>query len=115
MAETLLTKEPLLRLAIFAGILALMVGWELLAPRRHQQIGRKTRWPGNIGVVIVDTVLVRLAFPMSAVALALLAEARGWGLFNALNASPWLAIPLAVMILDFVIYLQHVLFHAVPA
>jgi sterol desaturase/sphingolipid hydroxylase (fatty acid hydroxylase superfamily) len=47
--------------------------------------------------------------------LALLAEARGWGLFNALDLPIWAGVPLAVMALDLAIYLQHVLFHAVPA
>ena len=115
MVEFLLTTEPGIRLAIFAGILLVVAGWELVAPRRHPEIRRTTRWPSNIGVVFVDTILVRLTFPMTAVALALLAETRGWGLLNACNAAPWLAIPVAVLVLDLVIYLQHVLFHAVPA
>jgi sterol desaturase/sphingolipid hydroxylase (fatty acid hydroxylase superfamily) len=115
MSEFLLTNEPVLRLAAFAGILLAMAGWEVLAPRREQGIGRITRWPNNIGVVVLDTVLVRVAFPMTAVGLALLAESQGWGLLNGLSVSSWLAIPLAVIVLDLAIYFQHVLFHAVPA
>jgi sterol desaturase/sphingolipid hydroxylase (fatty acid hydroxylase superfamily) len=115
MSEFLLTNEPVLRLAVFAGILLAMAGWEVLAPRREQGIGRITRWPNNIGVVVLDTVLVRVTFPMTAVGLALLAESQGWGLLNGLNVSSWLAIPLAVIVLDLAIYFQHVLFHAVPA
>jgi sterol desaturase/sphingolipid hydroxylase (fatty acid hydroxylase superfamily) len=111
----LLSNEPIIRLAVFAGILAGMVLWELLAPRRAQVIGRTRRWPGNIGVVLVDTLLVRLAFPISAVALALLVEQRGWGLFHAFQVPTWLAVVLGVILLDLAIYLQHVLFHAVPA
>ena len=115
MAEFLLTNEPLIRLAAFAAILASMAGWELLAPRRDQGIGRTTRWPSNIGVVVLDTILMRLAFPMTAVGLALLAETRGWGLLNGRQVSAWLAIPLSVVALDLAIYFKHVLFHAVPA
>lgn len=115
MSEALLTNEPLIRLAAFAAIFAAMAAWEILAPRREQRLGRGTRWPGNIGVVVLDTVLVRLVFPTTAVGLALLAEARGWGLFNALELPIWASVPLAVMVLDLAIYLQHVLFHAVPA
>ena len=113
--SALLSNEPFIRLGVFAGILAAMVVWELLAPRRDQSIGRISRWPSNIGVVVLDTVLVRLMFPIGAVALALLAEARGWGLFNAFDVSTWAAIPLGIVLLDLAIYLQHVLFHAVPA
>jgi hypothetical protein len=79
MPEFLLTNEPVLRLAAFAGILLGMAGWEVLAPRREQGIGRITRWPNNIGVVVLDTVLVRVAFPMTAVGLAVLAESQDGG------------------------------------
>jgi sterol desaturase/sphingolipid hydroxylase (fatty acid hydroxylase superfamily) len=115
MTHTLMSNEALVRLLAFAGILAAMAAWEILAPRRDQRIGRHMRWPGNLGVVVLDTLLVRLVFPMTLVGLALLAEARGWGLLNALNVPGWAAIVLAVIVLDLAIYLQHVLFHAVPA
>jgi sterol desaturase/sphingolipid hydroxylase (fatty acid hydroxylase superfamily) len=115
MSDILLTNEPLIRLAAFAGIFVAMAAWEILAPRREQKLGRATRWPGNIGIVVLDVVLVRLAFPTTAVGLALVAEARGWGLFPAIELPAWVSVMMAVMALDFAIYLQHVLFHAVPA
>jgi sterol desaturase/sphingolipid hydroxylase (fatty acid hydroxylase superfamily) len=113
--EALLSTEPFVRLAAFGGILAAMVVWEFLAPRRDERIGRWARWPSNIGVVVLDTVLVRLLFPIGAVGLAMLAESRGWGLLNAFDIPAWAAIPVGVILLDLAIYLQHVLFHAVPA
>jgi sterol desaturase/sphingolipid hydroxylase (fatty acid hydroxylase superfamily) len=115
MSNILLANEPLIRLTAFAGIFATMAAWEMLAPRRDQKLARGTRWPSNIGIVVLDTVLVRLVFPMTAVGLALIAEARGWGLIHALDLPIWASVPLAVMALDLAIYLQHVLFHAVPA
>jgi sterol desaturase/sphingolipid hydroxylase (fatty acid hydroxylase superfamily) len=105
----------MIRLIAFAAIFATMAAWEMLAPRRSQSIGRGTRWPSNIGIVVLDNLFVRVAFPITAVGLALLAEARGWGLLNAFSVPGWIAIPLAVVLLDLAIYLQHVLFHAVPA
>jgi sterol desaturase/sphingolipid hydroxylase (fatty acid hydroxylase superfamily) len=115
MTDSLLSNEPLVRLALFAGILAVMAAWEVHAPRREQRLGRGTRWPGNLAVVVLDTLLVRLAFPVTAVGLALLAEGRGWGLLNAFGVPVWAAVPIGVILLDLAIYLQHVLFHAVPA
>jgi len=114
MSHILLTNETLIRLAAFAGVFAVMAAWEILAPRRRQKLGRGTRWPSNIGIVVLDTVLVRLVFPTTAVGLTLLAETRGWGLFRALDLPVWVNVLLAVAALDLVIYLQHVLFHAVP-
>lgn len=108
-------NELVLRLVLFLGILVLVAAWEAMAPRRHRQLARWVRWPSNLGIVVLNTALVRLSFPISAVALALLCEQRGWGLLNSVELPRWLAIVLAVLALDLAIYLQHVLFHAVPA
>jgi len=112
---TLLAHEPLVRLCAFSGVLAAMALWEVVAPRRRQAIGRPLRWTGNLGIVALDTALVRLTFPVVAVGLAILAQERGWGLFNVLEVSGWLAFVASFLALDLAIYLQHVMFHAVPA
>lgn len=114
MANPLFAQEPLIRLGVFGGVLAAMALWEFLAPRRHQAFSRGRRWPSNLGIVVIDTLIVRLVFPTAAVGMALLAETRGWGLFQALEAPAWLAIVASVILLDLAIYLQHVLVHAVP-
>ena len=115
MSDDLQAVEPLIRLGIFFGVLVVMAALEHLAPRRRQEVPRLVRWPNNLGIVVVDTLLVRLIFPTAAVGLALVAEAQGWGLFNALAAPWWVAVIGSVIVLDLAIYLQHVLFHAVPA
>jgi len=115
MPETLLAQEPAIRLAAFAGIFALVAVWEIFAPRRHRTIGRVPRWPGNLGIVVLDTLTVRLVFPTAAVGLALAGEARGAGLFHALPLPGAAAVIGGVILLDLAVYLQHVLFHAVPA
>lgn len=109
------TYEPYVRFLAFASVLALLAVWELRAPRRNRALSRSLRWPGNLGVVVLDTLLVRVLFPTTAIGLALVCEARGWGLFQAMALPAWVAIPVAVIALDLAIYLQHVLFHAVPA
>src|SRR5262245_207023 len=115
MREAVLACEPFIRLGAFGAVFALTAAWELLGPRRRQAIGRSVRWPGNVGVVIVDTLLVRLVFPATAVGLALVAEAHAWGLFNTVALPAWIAVVSSVILLDLAIYFQHVLFHAVPA
>jgi sterol desaturase/sphingolipid hydroxylase (fatty acid hydroxylase superfamily) len=109
------SNEPFVRFIAFGAVLMAMGVWELAAPRRKREIGRKTRWPGNLGIALLDALFVRLLFPMGAVAVGFAAEARGWGLFSAFDARLWVAIPTGVILLDLAIYLQHVLFHAVPA
>jgi sterol desaturase/sphingolipid hydroxylase (fatty acid hydroxylase superfamily) len=115
MGDVLFGYEDYIRLAAFGGVFAIMAAWEFVGPRRNQSIGRGRRWPSNLGVVMVDTLLVRVLFPTTAVGLALFAEAHGFGLFNVVAPPAWLAVAASVVILDFAIYLQHVLFHAVPA
>jgi sterol desaturase/sphingolipid hydroxylase (fatty acid hydroxylase superfamily) len=115
MGTGVLAYEPIIRLAAFAGVFVLMAAWELMGPRRKQSVGRTWRWPNNLGVVVVDTLLVRILFPTAAVGLALVAEARSFGLFNVVAFPWWIGVVLSVVILDLAIYLQHVLFHAVPA
>ena len=115
MRETLFAYEPLIRLAVFGGIFIVMAVWEFLAPRRPQGVARNWRWPNNLGVVAVDVLLVRVLLPITAVGLALIAEAHGIGLFNMIALPTWASIVISVMLLDLAIYLQHVLFHAVPA
>ncbi len=96
--------------AIFAG-LAL---WEWFAPRRRLTVGRAPRWPGNLGILAVDIVAVRLVAPTAVVGVALFAAERGWGLFPAIGAPAWVAVVLGVIVLDLTIYVQHVVFHYVP-
>jgi len=115
MHEALFAYEPLVRLGIFAAVFVAMALWELLTPRRPQAIGRNWRWPNNLGVLAVDALLVRVLLPIAAVGLALVAEAHGFGLFNIIALPTWASIVLSVILLDLAIYLQHVLFHAVPA
>ena len=111
----IVTNEALLRLLAFTGVLATLMAWELLAPRRSQRLGRSTRWPSNLSIVVLDTILLRLLFPITAVGLALACETNGWGLLQALKLPLWASTLLGFLALDLAIYLQHVLFHAVPA
>ncbi len=114
MSEMILAAEPTIRLAAFLGVLAAMALWEVAAPRRRREIPRVIRWTNNLGLVVLDTVILRLSFPILAVGLAVLAEDRGWGLFNNIDAPVWVAVIVSMLLLDLAIYLQHVMFHAVP-
>lgn len=114
MNDFILNHEPAIRLACFLGVFAVMAVWELLAPRRRLSQPKAQRWFNNLGLVVFNTALLRLVFPLAAVGMAVSAELNGWGLFNRIDASGWLALLASVVILDGAIYLQHVMFHAVP-
>jgi sterol desaturase/sphingolipid hydroxylase (fatty acid hydroxylase superfamily) len=107
-------NEVVIRLGFFIAIFATMIIWESLAPRRVLTTSKTVRWFANLTVISINASLIRLAFPLVPVGLALLAEKNGWGLLNIFNAPYLLTVIAGVIVLDLVIYLQHVLFHAVP-
>ena len=115
MNEYILGHEPAIRLGFFLGILFLMGLWEWIAPRRPYLTFKKSRWFANLGIVIIDSMALRLIFPVTAVFIASSNEAAGGGLLNQTALPYWLAIIIGVVLLDFIIYLQHAIFHAVPA
>jgi sterol desaturase/sphingolipid hydroxylase (fatty acid hydroxylase superfamily) len=107
--------ELAVRFFCFAGVFAAVASLEVLRPRREIPLPRLVRWPSNLALVAVDTLVLRVVFPILAVGLAQHAAERGWGLLNAVGLSFPAAFVLSLLALDLVIYLQHVLFHAVPA
>jgi sterol desaturase/sphingolipid hydroxylase (fatty acid hydroxylase superfamily) len=110
----ILANEPVFRLAIFCGVFVIMAGWEILRPRRVLSVSKGSRWFTNISIVVLNTVVLRLLFPVAAVGVALHANDQGWGLFNWLAWNPVIEVILAIIILDLAIYIQHVMFHAIP-
>lgn len=107
--------ELAIRLGFFLGVLLLIALWELLAPRRVLTISKALRWVNNLGLVLLNTLLVRLLFPAAAVGMAAFAAANGWGIFNHIQLPVAAAVTGSIVAMDLVIYLQHVMFHAVPA
>jgi len=114
MTEFVNHHEATIRLAFFFGILLLIGLVEILAPRRPLTTSKGNRWFGNLGVVVISTVLLRVVFPVTAVQLAFWVDQKGWGMFNVLDLPYWTVVLASVILLDFIIYLQHVMFHAVP-
>ena len=107
-------NELLIRLGSFFGILVIMFLWELIAHRRPLTTSKITRWFSNLGLVLIDSIAVRLVFPTALAGVALLAQRQGWGLFNLFELFSLLKIIFSVLILDLAIYLQHVMFHSIP-
>ncbi len=112
--DWILGNEAPIRLSFFFGIFVIMAVWELLSPRRILTTSKSMRWINNLGLVFLNTFVLRLLFPAAAVGVALFAREQGWGLFNYIQAPFVLAVIVSVIIMDGVIYLQHIMVHAVP-
>jgi sterol desaturase/sphingolipid hydroxylase (fatty acid hydroxylase superfamily) len=108
------TLEMILRAACAVAVFVAMAAWEVLAPRRSLTLGRLWRWPNNLGIVVVDALLVRMVMPAAAVGAALYAAGQGIGLFHMLDLRLSVAAVAGFLILDLVVYAQHLAFHHVP-
>lgn len=108
-------NEAAVRLSFFFGILIIVALWEVLSPRRVLTTSKPIRWLSNMGIVVINTLMVRLLFPLIVINLAFTAQENGWGLLNNLDMPYWVSVFAGVLMLDLIIYLQHVMFHTVPA
>lgn len=115
MNEFVMNNEVVIRLSFFLGVFALMALWELIAPRRALLISKTVRWTNNIALVFLNSALLRWVFPAAAVGMAAFANEHGWGIFNYTSTPFFVAVVVSVIAMDFIIYLQHVMVHAVPA
>ncbi len=109
-----MSHEIVIRLGFFFGVLAIMYLWELMAPRRVLTVSKVHRWINNIGIVFLNSFLLRIIFPAAAAGMAVFAQRHGWGLFNYVQIPYTIVVVVSVVIMDFAIYLQHVMFHALP-
>ena len=112
--DLVLRHESLLRLGSFIAVFIIMALWELARPRRRLLVGRLQRWGHNLGLFLINTLIVRILFPTAAVGFALSAQAIPFGLFNWLQWPYWVEVLLAVLLLDLAIYAQHVVMHHLP-
>ncbi len=110
-----MSTEIAIRLGFFLGIFVLVGVLEILAPRRALTTSKASRWSANLAILSLNPISVRLVFPVLPAAMALLAAERQWGLLNNLDLPYWLKVAIGVIALDFSIYVQHVLHHAIPA
>lgn len=106
--------EVMIRLSFFFGVFILMALWELIAPRRKLLLPKLLRWSNNIALVFFNTMVLRLLFPTAAIGMAVFVESRSWGIVNYYDVYYPVAVLATIVIMDGIIYLQHVMVHAVP-
>lgn len=112
--DWILGNELPIRLSFFFGIFAVMAIWEIVSPRRALTVSKGIRWANNLGLVFINSFVLRLLFPAAAVGVAATVDHLGWGLLNLYDLPFPVAVIIAVVVMDFVIWLQHVMVHAIP-
>ena len=114
MEQLVSQNESTFRLTVFLGLFLLFALTEYFRPRRRLTTSKTNRWTTNLSIVVIDSVLVRLLFPAAAVGLSLWASSQGYGLFNVIDAPLWISIPISIVVLDFAVWLSHLLSHKIP-
>ena len=109
--------ELAIRLSFFFGVLLIVACWELIAPRRRLTTAKHIRWLSNLGIVFLNSFVARvvlLGLGIVPVAFAATLQGHNLGILNQLGLPYPVAVLAGVLVLDFIIYFQHVMFHAVP-
>src|ERR1039457_6317089 len=106
--------EQIIRLSFFFGVLVAVAIWETIAPLRELTDSKKRRWFTNLSLVMINTSMVLFTLPILPASMAFMAQEQGWGLLNMIVLPAWISVVVAVVALDFIIYIQHVLFHFLP-
>lgn len=114
LTEIVMQNEKEIRMGFFFGMLAIIGIWEMIAPRRALTVSKGIRWANNLGLVFFNSFVTRLIFPAAAIGVAGFAAENGWGLLNYYDVPFAVAVVVSVIAMDFIIYLQHVMVHAVP-
>jgi len=110
----MINHEVAIRLGFFFGVFVLMAVWEIASPRRTLTTSKALRWINNLGLVFLNSFVLRLLFPAAAAGVAVFAQQQGWGLLNYYQLPILFSAVFAVIVMDFVIYVQHVMVHAIP-
>jgi len=114
MNEWVMANEAWVRSTCFFSILVVMMLWEAAKPKRKRLHSRLLRWSNNLGLVFLNSFLIRLILPLATIGVAQFAQQHELGLFNQIHIHPAIVIVLTIVLFDMAIYWQHRLFHVVP-
>ncbi len=110
----IINQSNVIRISIFLFLLIIFIIWEIIKPDHILKVSRKDRWLSNFIIVFLNNLTLKLIFPYSAIIFSDFVIENKWGLFQIFNINGYISIFLGILILDFIIYLQHIVFHSVP-
>jgi len=112
--EFLITHEQNIRLGVFISLLIIFAGLEFIAPLAKRRAARLSQWFTNISITLISTFVMRLILPIFAVGVSNYTAEHNVGLFNIINLGFWPTLIVSLLLLDVLIYGQHVMMHKVP-
>lgn len=106
--------EAIIRLAVFVGFFVVLAMFEMTTPLVKRKTQRALQWSVNLSLAVINGVCLRFTMPLLAVGVAAYANSNDLGLFNYWNLPPLLALIISLVLMDLLLYGQHVLMHKVP-
>jgi sterol desaturase/sphingolipid hydroxylase (fatty acid hydroxylase superfamily) len=103
-----------LSLLLVGGAFGALLWLERRRPLRRAAESKADRTGRNLAVAGLSAAAIHFTEKPITAPLAALVERRRWGLLKQLDLPAWLEVPLAVALLDYTLYLWHVLTHKVP-
>ncbi len=107
-------NESIVRASIFFGVLIIMGIWEVAAPRRKPTLSKTYRWVNNLGLTFFNGFIMKVIFPIASTGVAITAYQNGWGVLRYFEVPSVLSVILFIVVMDMIIYFQHIMMHAVP-
>ncbi len=99
---------------LYWGGVVFFLLFELKFSYRSPSVSKSRRWLANLPLSIVNGAVYQACYFMVLTGVLVLAAEKELGLLNAFSLPMWLKICLSLLILDFFIYLWHLLNHEVP-
>jgi sterol desaturase/sphingolipid hydroxylase (fatty acid hydroxylase superfamily) len=115
MENSWIEQSDTIRLGCFVAAFILFALVEYKWPRKKLTQKKSLRWVNNLGLIVFNSIVLRLALPLLAIDAAYIAQQENFGVFNYLGTPYFLTFLLSILLLDWIIYWQHRAFHRVPS
>ncbi|PKG38059.1 sterol desaturase family protein [Psychromonas sp. Urea-02u-13] len=117
--NSFIANEQIIRPTIFIVLLVILAIAEYCYPLAKRKSSHIRQWSTNIALVVIASLLLKVSLPMLAVGAAQWSQTNTIGLFNYIDLfssgyAPIGIFFLSIVLMDFIIYWQHVLMHKVP-
>ncbi|MDA9128946.1 sterol desaturase family protein [Candidatus Gracilibacteria bacterium] len=110
----MLEELYLINLIVFISGVVLFATLEYFFVFRKYQDKKTLRWGENFGLTLINTLIIRLLFIITPISAALYASENSIGIFHMFGVHEIVGGIIAFIVLDMVVYGEHVLFHKIP-
>lgn len=105
------TEPSTIRMFLFISGLLIFLIWELFAPYRHVTVSKLKRWIINLAFTGFNNIILSLLFAAIITQACQYVSANRLGILNSIEMPYWQKTLLTILMLDFMLYIWHLLNH----